>query len=98
MKAPLFDFPSYRYDLDDWKFKKKGLVKRINEGEFKRTDLQNFLTDRQTNQKKYVRYLETFLRPTLQEFCEEAQVTCSISDAWCVKYERGDYQLSLIHI
>ena len=92
MKAPLFDFPSYRYDLDDWKFKKKGLVKRINEGEFKRTDLQNFLTDRQTNQKKYVRYLETFLRPTLQEFCEEAQVTCSISDAWCVKYERGDYQ------
>ena len=92
MKIPLFEYPSYQYKLDDWEFKKKGLLNRINKGEFKRSGLQHFLTDRQTNQKKYIRYLEDFLKPTLQEFCEEARVTCSISDAWCVKYDKGDYQ------
>ena len=26
------------------------------------------------------------------EFCEEAKVSCRMSDAWCVKYQKGDYQ------
>ena len=92
MKAPLFEFPSYQYDISDWDFKKKGLLSRINSQKFIRTELQTFETDRQTNNKTYVRYLEDFLRPDLFEFCKEAQVTCSMTDAWCVRYERGDYQ------
>ena len=54
MKAPLFEFPSYQYEVDDWDFKKKGLLNRINKQEFKRTTLQTFETDRQTNDKAYV--------------------------------------------
>ena len=92
MKAPLFEFPSYQYELSDWDFKKKGLLSRIKKQKFIRTELQTFETDRQTNNKTYVRYLEDFLRPDLFEFCKEAQVTCSMTDAWCVRYERGDYQ------
>tara|TARA_B100000287_G_C20500356_1_gene728859 strand:- start:9 stop:569 length:561 start_codon:yes stop_codon:yes gene_type:complete len=92
MKEPIFEFPSFRYEIDDWNFKKKGLLNRINKSEFLRTPLQPFETDRSTNNKSYIRYLEEFLRPELQEFCEEAQVTCSISDAWCVKYKKGDRQ------
>lgn len=92
MKTSMFKYPSFQYELDDWEFRKKGLLKRINKQEFIRTELQTFNTDRSTNSKTYVRYLEDFLRPTLQEFCEEAKVTCSISDAWCVKYDKGDYQ------
>ena len=92
MKAPLFEFPSYQYEVDDWDFKKKGLLNRINQQKFYRTPLQFFETDRLTNNKIYVRYLEDFLRPLLSEFCHEAKVTCSLSDAWCVKYKKGDYQ------
>jgi len=92
MKAPLFEFPSYQYEIGDWDFKKKGLLGRINKQKFIRTELQTFETDRQTNKKSYVRYLQDFLRPDLHEFCEEAQVTCSMTDAWCVRYEKGDHQ------
>ena len=92
MKTLMFKYPSFQYDLDDWEFRKKGLLNRVNKQKFERTGLQQFESDRSTNNKTYVRYLEDFLRPTLQEFCEEAKVTCSISDAWCVKYQKGDYQ------
>ena len=92
MKAPLFEFPSYQYKVDDWEFKKKGLLNRINKSKFVRTDLQTFETDRQTSGKSYVRYFEQFLRPELQKFCEEAKVSCSMTDAWCVKYKKGDQQ------
>ena len=97
MKTPLFEFPSYQYEVDDWDFKKKGLLNRINKGNFLRTELQTFETDRQTCGKSYVRYFEDFLKPELSEFCQEAQVTCSLSDAWCVKYQKGDYQTTHNH-
>ena len=51
MKAPLFEFPSYQYEIDDWEFKKKGLLNRINKSKFVRTELQTFETDRQTSGK-----------------------------------------------
>ena len=97
MKLPLFEFPSFVYQIEDWSFKKKGLLARINKSEFVRTDLQHFETDRQTNGKTYVRYLEEFLHPQLIEFCEEAKVSCSMTDAWCVKYQKGDYQTTHNH-
>ena len=92
MKAPLFEFPSYQYEVDDWEFKKKGLLNRINKSKFVRTDLQTFETDRGTNNKSYVHYLEDFVRPELSNFCHEAQVTCQMTDAWCVRYQKGDQQ------
>ena len=97
MKFPLFQFPSFIYPVDDWPFKKKGLLARINKSEFVRTDLQNFETDRSTNGKTYIRYLEEFLEPQLIEFCKEAKVSCSMTDAWCVKYQKGDYQTTHNH-
>ena len=92
MKAPLFEFPSYQYEVDDWEFKKKGLLNRINKSDFKRTELQTFETDRQTAGKSYVHYLQDFLKDILWEFCQEAKVTCSMTDAWCVRYQKGDQQ------
>ena len=92
MKDPIFEFPSYRYKVDDWEFKKNGLLNRINKGTFIRTNLQPFETDRDTSGKTYVHYLQDFLRPQLEEFCQEAAVTCSITDAWCVRYQKGDQQ------
>ena len=92
MKAPLFEFRSYQYEVKDWEFKKKGLLSRINKSKFIRTNLQTFETDRQTCEKSYVRYVEDFLKYELTEFCNEAQVTCYMSDAWCVKYQKGDHQ------
>ena len=92
MKCPLFDFPSYRYEIDDWESKKKELLKQIDKQEFVRTKLQCFETDRQTNDRSYIHDLEKILRPTLIEFCEEEQVNCVLKDAWCVKYKKGDHQ------
>ena len=92
MKAPLFEFPSFQYEVSDWEFKKKGLLNRINKSKFIRTKLQTFETDRQTCGKSYVKYFEDFLQPELSEFCQEAEVTCGMTDAWCVKYQKGDQQ------
>ena len=93
MKTPIFEFPSFEYEVEDWEFKKKGLFNRINKSDFKRTELQTLETDRQTDKSKaWVHYLSEFLRPTLFEFCEEAKVTCGMTDAWCVRYQKGDHQ------
>ena len=93
MKASLFEFPSFQYEVDDWEFKKKGLLNRISKSDLKRTELQSFETDRQTDSNKtWVHYCQHFLRDILDEFCQEAKVTCSISDAWAVRYQKGDQQ------
>ena len=92
MKAPIFEYPSYQYQIKDWEFKKKGLLKRIKEEKFIRTDLQTFETDRQTNKKSYIHYFRELIEPELNEFCQEAQVSCSMTDVWTVRYQKGDYQ------
>ena len=92
MKTPLFEYPSFQYEVSDWDFKKRGLLNRINKSKFIRTKLQSFETDRQTCGKSYVKYFEDFLQPELSEFCQEAEVTCAMTDAWCVKYQKGDHQ------
>ena len=92
MKAPLFEYPSYQYQVKDWEFKKKGLLKRIKEEKFIRTDLQSFETDRQTSKKSYLHYFQDFIKSELMEFCQEAKVTCSMTDCWTVRYQKGDYQ------
>ena len=93
MKKPLFEFPSYKYEIEDWDFKKKGILNRINKSNFIRTELQTFETDRQTDtNKSWVHYLQDLIRPELSEFCKEAEVTCSMTDAWCVRYQKGDRQ------
>ena len=96
MKAPLFEYPSYQYQIDDWEFKKKGLLKRIKEEKFVRTELQTFETDRQTNKKSYLHYFEDLIKPQLFEFCQEAQVTCSMTDCWTVRYQKGDHKPFII--
>jgi len=97
MKEPLFEFPSFRYELEDWEFRKKGLLNRINKQKFLRTEYQHFETDRQTNNKTYIHYIQQFLKSELTQFCREAEVSGSISDAWCVKYQQGDYQTTHNH-
>ena len=91
MKAPLFEYPTYQYQIKDWEFKKKGLLKRIKEEKFIRTDLQTFETDRQTNKKSYLHYFQNLIKDELWEFVQEAQVTCSMTDC-CCRYQKGDQQ------
>ena len=92
MKAPLFEFPSYQYQVKDWDYKKKGLLNRINRQEFKRSTLQTFESDRQSGGKIYIHYLSEFLRDILWEFCRESEVSYTITDAWAVRYQKGDHQ------
>ena len=92
MKKPLFEFPSYQYDVRDWQFKKKELLNRIDKSKFIRKEFENFVCDRETAGKLYIKYFQDFLKYELTEFCNEAQVTCYMSDAWCVKYQKGDHQ------
>ena len=93
MKFPLFEYPSFIYELDDWDFKKKSLLSRVNKQNFIRTDMQPFETDRQTHKNSYLNFLVDLLSPTLEEFCREAEVSCRMTDAWCVRYQKGDYQI-----
>ena len=93
MKAPLFEYPSFHYKIKDWNFKKKALLGKIKEENFVRTPLQSFETDRQKNGKSYIHYLKDLLSPELNEFCRESKVTCSMTDAWFVRYQKNDYQI-----
>ena len=88
MKAPLFEYPSYQYQIKDWEFKKKGLLKRLKGENFIRTRLQTFETDRQTNKKNYLHYFQELIRDELWEFVQEAKVTCSMTDVWAVRYQK----------
>lgn len=92
MRAPLFEFPSFQYHIDDWDFKKKGLLNRIKTEKMIRTRLQTFETDRSTNKKSYLYYFQELIKPELFQFCQEAKVTCSMSDCWAVRYQKGDHQ------
>ena len=93
MKAPLFEYPSYQYQIDDWDFKKKGLLKRIKSQKFIRSGYcSNFETDRLTNNKTYLHYFEDLIRNELNEFCSECKVSCTMTDCWTVIYKIGDYQ------
>ena len=65
MKAPLFEYPSYQYQVDDWDFKKKSILKRLKDEKFVRTSLQTFETDRQTNKKNYLHFFQDLIRPEL---------------------------------
>lgn len=97
MKTPFFTYPSYQYQIDDWDFKKKSILNRINSQKFVRTTLQTFETDRQTNAKNYIHHLQELIKPELFQFCQEAEVSCSMTDAWTVRYRRGDYQTPHTH-
>ena len=87
-----FEYPTYQYQIKDWEFKKKGLLKRIKEEKFVRTNLQTFETDRQTNKKSYLHYFQDLIKDELWEFVKEAEVTCSMTDCWAVRYQKGDQQ------
>ena len=97
MKLPLFEYPSYHYQVDDWDFKKKELINLLHKQNLIRKGFQNFETDRRVNNKSYVPYLAELLKFELSKFCTEAEVTCSMTDAWYVKYQKGDYQIPHNH-
>ena len=91
MRDSLFTFHSYRYEINDWRFKKKGLLNRINRQEFT-DDGFGYRTDRVKDGKSYIHYLSELLNEELSSFCQEAQVTCHMTDAWTTRYKRGDSQ------
>tara|TARA_E500000305_G_scaffold109035_1_gene112993 strand:- start:389 stop:955 length:567 start_codon:yes stop_codon:yes gene_type:complete len=92
MKAPLFEFPSYQYEVSDWEFKKKRLLNHIDKNKFYRTELQPFETDRTKCLKSYLRHFEEIFSSELSQFAKEAKCTCSLTDVWSVKYQKGDHQ------
>ena len=92
MKFPLFDYPTYRYEVDNWQFHRKSLLDKFDKSKFIRTKLQSAESDRETNNGSYIDDLIGILHSILSEFCQEAQVSCSMTDAWAVRYYRGDHQ------
>ena len=66
MKAPLFEFPSFQYQIKDWDFKKKGLIKESKKRSSIELPLQTFETDRQTSNKSYLHYFQSLIRDELK--------------------------------
>jgi len=91
MKAPLFEYPSYQYEIDDWESKKDGFINIINKSQFLCVN-GKFESDRKTIGNVYVNYLNESLKDIFDEFCQEAEVSCAMTDAWCVKYKKGSHQ------
>jgi hypothetical protein len=101
LKEALFEFPSYRYKVSNWEHRKKELLDLNNKQVFNKEILGSFETNRVTadrdkdltpENEEYTYYISEFLSPVISEFCREAKVSCSMTDAWCVKYGKGDFQ------
>jgi hypothetical protein len=92
MNTTLFEYPTFQYQVEDWDFKKKSILSKLKKEEFVRTPLQTFECDRQNNNNRYLPYFQDLFRSELNNFCQEAQVTCSMSDCWAVRYKQGDQQ------
>ena len=92
MKHPFFDYPTFKYKVSDWDFKKKGLLKRIKDDRLVRDSRDFYNTDRPTNENSYVNFLSDLLHPQLEEFYNESKCRCSMTDAWAVRYDKGDHR------
>ena len=57
MKESLFTDPNFRYELKDWAFKKKSLLRRLKPELFERDDRDFYFSDRGPNKKYYIHYL-----------------------------------------
>ena len=53
---------------------------------------QKSVESRKVELLRFLHYFEDLIKPELFEFCKEAQVTCSMTDAWTVRYQKGDQQ------
>ena len=92
MKFPIFEYPSFQYQISNWESKKKKILNQLEKQKFIRTNLQNFETDRQTSNNSYLKQFVDIIRPELEKFCEEIKVNCTVTDCWTVKYKQGDDQ------
>ena len=70
MKKKLFDLPFYQYELNDWQFKKRGLVNRIDRNNFIRSDVQFFESDREVDR----RWLESNLHQCFDTIFDHKKV------------------------
>ena len=94
MKEHLFEFPSYKYKVANWESRKKEMTDLISKQTFTKSPLSYFKTNRIPGKKdkEYTNSIAEFLTPVISEFCQEEKVSCSMTDAWCVKYGKGDLQ------
>ena len=94
MKEQLFEFPSYKYKVANWELRKKEITDLISGQTFIKSPISYFKTSRIPDKKdtEYTNSIAEFLTPVISEFCQEEKVSCSMTEAWCVKYDKGDLQ------
>jgi len=99
MQKILFEIPIFRYQVNDWKKKKKEVYSWINKTELIRRPNMTFLTDRAPEQERF--YKEDFCKlfaPELTEFLKETSlIEFAVTDVWAVEYHYGDYQVPHNH-
>ena len=98
MRQILFEIPLFRYQVDDWKNKKKEVYGWINKTELQRSNM-SFLTDRGPLQDRF--YKEDFcnlFEPEFKAFLQESEMKeVGVIDVWTVEYHFGDYQVPHNH-
>ena len=110
MHQTLFEIPIFRYQVSDWKNKKKEVYSWINKTELIRKSNMTFLTDRgplgsevgQPRLPKQDRfYKEDFcnlFESEFKAFLQESEMReVGVIDVWTVEYHFGDYQVPHNH-
>jgi len=94
----LFKTLAYQYDIKDWGNKKSKLNSLINANKFTRNPLQNFSSDRNEDKVSYVNEFCEIFKDELDQFKQELGVTgFDVTDAWTVKYDKGDFHVPHNH-
>jgi len=89
MKTPLFEYPSFQYEVDDWENKKNKIIQKLKYQKFVRKKFQNFETDKETS-NNYLEFFIELIKPQLKNFCAEVGQNFFISKCWSVQYRNGD--------
>jgi hypothetical protein len=97
MIQTLFSIPAFKFQCENWQFKKQKILDIIkNNNNLKRSLTENFNSDRsnirgeKTQLKTY--FIEIFSYE-LDQFCKELGVNnVEVTDVWSVKYNLNDFQ------
>ena len=91
MKNSIFQNYCYQYASVNWGSKKEKINKWIDEAIFQRDQMQTFLSDRDTNNDKYLEEFSNLFKDEITLFSNELGRPVKLQNLWLVKYEKGDW-------
>ena len=94
-KRDLFHVPCWKIQVNNFKEKKKKLIKILES--FPEKEIQDFDTNRQTNRFGLVEKFHSIMGEEMEEFSRDIKKDFAIHEMWSITYDKGDHHASHNH-